>query len=212
MRRILFYGDSNTYGYDPYGYFGGRYDESVRWVDTLAREVGDTWEVLADGQNGRQIPRHTADYGYALRAINLNAPLSVYAVMLGTNDIFSMIPHEGESNAERVTARMEAFLKEVLRLPLVQTDGMRILLIAPPKLRDTDEFFFGGMPAEYDENPMTELSRCYRDLAASCGILFTDAAAWDIPLSPDGVHLAPEGHRAFAKEMAEVLRNLPTEP
>ena len=25
MYRILFYGDSNTYGFDPHGFFGGRY-------------------------------------------------------------------------------------------------------------------------------------------------------------------------------------------
>lgn len=34
------FGDSNTCGYDPRGYFGGRYDADSRWVDILAAETG----------------------------------------------------------------------------------------------------------------------------------------------------------------------------
>ena len=30
-RRLLCYGDSNTYGYDPRSYLGGRYPDSIRW-------------------------------------------------------------------------------------------------------------------------------------------------------------------------------------
>ena len=207
MKRILFYGDSNTYGYDPYTLFGGRYDETVRWTDVLALAVEDEWTVFADGQNGRQIPRHTADYGYAIRAINMVTPLSVFAVMLGTNDIFSMIPHEDETNAERVAKRMDDFLQEVLKTPAVQADGMRILLIAPPKMRITPDFFFGGMAEDGD--PMTELSLAYRQLADARGYLFADASSWDIDLSPDGVHLSPKGHATMAAHLEQVLRDLP---
>ncbi len=34
-RRILCFGDSNTYGYDPRSYLGGRYPASVRWTALL---------------------------------------------------------------------------------------------------------------------------------------------------------------------------------
>ena len=30
MEKIIFYGDSNTYGYDPRGFFGMRYPKEVR--------------------------------------------------------------------------------------------------------------------------------------------------------------------------------------
>ena len=42
--NVLCFGDSNTYGYDPRGYFGGRYDAGSRWVDLLALN-----DVEADG-------------------------------------------------------------------------------------------------------------------------------------------------------------------
>ena len=38
LMNIICFGDSNTYGYDPRGYFGGRYDADSRWVDILAAE------------------------------------------------------------------------------------------------------------------------------------------------------------------------------
>ena len=51
---IICFGDSNTYGYDPRGYFGGRYNADSRWVDILATEIG--WTISNMGQNGREIP------------------------------------------------------------------------------------------------------------------------------------------------------------
>ena len=208
LRRILFYGDSNTYGYDPYTLLGGRYHETVRWTDVLAGRLKDTWEVFADGQNGRQIPRHTADYGYAIRAINMHGPLSVFAVMLGSNDIFSMVPREDETRADRVTGRMGDFLREVEKSPAVQSDATRILLIAPPKMRITPNFFFGVMPEE-EGDPMTALALSYRQLAKERGYLFVDASAQDIDLSPDGVHLSPKGHGEMAAYLEQFLRDLP---
>ncbi len=40
MKNVLCFGDSNTYGYDPRSYFGGRYDADSRWVDILAAKTG----------------------------------------------------------------------------------------------------------------------------------------------------------------------------
>lgn len=38
--KVICFGDSNTYGYDPRGYFGGRYEGDSRWVDILSAETG----------------------------------------------------------------------------------------------------------------------------------------------------------------------------
>lgn len=53
--NVICFGDSNTYGYDPRGYFGGRYDAGSRWVDILAAETG--WTVCNMGEMvGRSRP------------------------------------------------------------------------------------------------------------------------------------------------------------
>ena len=53
-RRLLCYGDSNTYGYDPRSYLGGRYPKTVRWTGLLDAEG---WKVINKGENGRSIPK-----------------------------------------------------------------------------------------------------------------------------------------------------------
>ena len=54
MKTVICFGDSNTYGYDPRSYLGGRYGPDSRWVDLLAARTG--WDVRNQGQNGRTIP------------------------------------------------------------------------------------------------------------------------------------------------------------
>jgi len=74
--NVICFGDSNTYGYDPRGYFGGRYDADCRWVDILAAETG--WTVSNLGQNGREIPSSAPAFP---------AGTDLLIVMLGTNDL-----------------------------------------------------------------------------------------------------------------------------
>lgn len=74
--KVICFGDSNTYGYDPRDYFGGRYDAVSRWVDILATETG--WTISNMGQNGREIPS-------AAPAFPIDTDLLI--VMLGPNDL-----------------------------------------------------------------------------------------------------------------------------
>lgn len=37
--RIVCFGDSNTYGYDPRSFFGDRYPEEQIWVNILAQKM-----------------------------------------------------------------------------------------------------------------------------------------------------------------------------
>ena len=105
---VLCFGDSNTYGYDPRGYFGGRYDHP--WPELLAKQLDCT--VLNWGENGREIPE---------RAVIFPVDADLLVVMLGTNDLL-----QGES-VEIVSRRMQRFLE-----PL---DRKKLLLIAPPPMK-----------------------------------------------------------------------------
>ena len=109
--KVICYGDSNTWGYDPRSWLGDRYDAGSRWVDILAGKTG--WEVCNRGLNGRSIPRE---------AVTFPADTDLLVVMLGTNDLL-----EGAS-PETAARRMEQFLAGV------NLTRERLLLIAPPPL------------------------------------------------------------------------------
>lgn len=175
--KVICFGDSNTYGYDPRSYLGGRYEKEHRWVDLLAAHTG--WQVENRGLNGREIPRE---------AVDLPAGTDLFIVMLGTNDLLQFWP------PERAGEKMETFLASLA------ISREKVLLIAPPPM------VFGDwvQDEELVEDSLT-LARCYQDLAARLGVRFADAGAWDVPLAFDGVHLTEDGHRRFAVGLLQFL-------
>lgn len=79
--RVLCFGDSNTYGYNPRGFLGDRYDAEDRWADLLSKQTG--WDVINLGANGREIPHN----GAPLSLLSEYTPVDIFLTMLGTNDL-----------------------------------------------------------------------------------------------------------------------------
>ena len=52
--KIICFGDSNTYGYDPRSFFGDRYPAESRWVDILARKLD--CEIMNMGETAGRSP------------------------------------------------------------------------------------------------------------------------------------------------------------
>lgn len=182
MVRILCFGDSNTYGYDPRGFFGDRYGAEDRWVDLLAKQTGH--EIINAGANGREIPRNP----YALRLLSEYAPVDIFLIMLGTNDLLQ------GSSAREAAAQMKAFL--TLLLPLCK----QILLVAPPPMKRG-----AWVPTDALVAESIHLTEEYNVLARKLNISFADTLHWNIELAFDGVHFTEDGHHAFADHLMEVI-------
>ena len=174
--KIICFGDSNTYGYDPRGYFGGQYDSP--WPDILAAKTG--WNVVNEGMNGRELPE---------TQVLFPADADLLIIMLGTNDLLRF------GTPENTCEKMERFMESII----LARD--KILLIAPPPMK-----FGEWVPdQELIENSVT-LAKYYKALAERLGIQFADAGKWSVPLAYDGVHLTEEGHRALAQGLIEYLQ------
>ena len=205
MRKAFFYGDSNTYGYDPAGYWGGRYPRAQRWTTIVAEGLAGKWEIAADGMPGRVIPAQGRALSYLADRLRAEQPVDLFAVMLGTNDILGTL----KPDAEKTTRDMEAMIACVKTLDIPQ-----ILLIAPPAIQLTDlsfeaSYVAGGRSlAQRYRDEGRELTRLYRELAARRGILFADASSWDLEMAFDAVHLSEKGHETFAAQMVKVLRGI----
>ena len=181
MNTIWCFGDSNTYGYDPCGFFGGRY--AAPWPELLAEKTG--LDVINDGKNGRMIPVRE----YELRQFRKDAQMygvGTLIVMLGTNDLL-----EG-AKAMEAAARMEAFLAGCA-VP-------RILLLSPPLMKRG-----AWVPDDDLVEESRELARQYEAVCERLGIRYADAGNWDIELAYDGVHFTEAGHVRFADGLAACL-------
>ena len=180
--RILCFGDSNTYGYDPRGFFGDRYGADDRWLDLLAKQTGH--ECINAGANGQEIPRNP----YALRLLNEHAPVGIFLVMFGTNDLL-----QGAS-AKEAAARMEAFLNPLL------PHCSQILLICPPPMKRG-----AWVPTDALVAESICLAEEYRLLAEKLNISFVDTCHWNIELAFDGIHFTEAGHHTFAENLGKEL-------
>ena len=180
--KILCFGDSNTYGYDPRSYFGGQYPAQHRWVDLLAQKLG--CKAVNAGENGREIPRREGELQRFDLMLSNQKPLDLLLVMLGGNDLL-----QGNS-VEAVAQRMENFLT---RIPLEKS---QIVLIGPPRMRPgawiTDDRLL---------EDCVHLNVAYRTVAEKLGVRFIDAADWDIDVTFDGVHYSEKGHQTFAEQL-----------
>lgn len=173
--RMLCFGDSNTYGYDPRSFFGDRYD--APWPELLAKQTG--WEIRNCGANGREIPRSLSMQHEAV---------DIFLIMLGTNDLL-----QGAS-AKTAAARMEAFLIQLL------PHRENILLVSPPPMKRG-----AWVPTDELVSESLRLAEEYQKLAQKLGISFIDTTGWRIELSFDGVHFTQAGHLAFAAALAACL-------
>ncbi len=180
--RILCFGDSNTYGFDPRGYIGDRYSAADRWPELLAKQTG--WEIINDGDNGRVIPRNP----YTLRLLSKPAPVDIYLVMLGTNDLLQ------GATAQKAAARMEAFLHPRL------APCKHILLVSPPPMKRG-----AWVPTDELVAESIQLAEEYKLLAEKLNISFVDTRHWNIELTFDGVHFTEAGHHAFANHLRECM-------
>ena len=178
MKRILAYGDSNTWGFDPVTWGSvpmtlERYPEEIRWTGLLQKALGKDAPVLEEGLCGRTTAFDDEECDgrnglMALPAIlKANQPLDAAIIMLGTNDCKSAF----NASSKEITAGLELCLKKLLDVVAPEN----ILLISPLYL-ETAAFDFG-----FNDRSIAvsrELKRDYKELADKYNTAFLAAAAW----------------------------------
>ena len=185
-KQIVCIGDSNTWGYDPRGFGGGRYPAAVRWTARLDSLPG--WDIHNLGENGREIPHSEFALRLFGQQLDTLAPFDGICLMLGSNDLLC------GASPVAAAARMENLLDRLAAY------GAPLLLIAPPR------FCPGTWVADEQLiHASARLAGLYRMLAQEKATAFADAGEWDIPLAFDGVHFTGEGHVKFAEQAQEAF-------
>lgn len=215
MRNVLFFGDSNTYGFDPESRAAGtgeRFSADVRWCGVAARELGSGWHVIEEGLNGRTTVHEdpyrltTCLSGGALLPTLLKShlPLDVVVIMLGTNDL-KPVYSLGLADIARGMAVLAEAVKE---FPWPSCSPCpQVLLVSPPLTHAATR----GLLAEFDAQGIVlseQLADAYRQVAELEGCDFLDAGEAARVGSFDGVHLDAAGHHALGLAIAAKLREM----
>jgi lysophospholipase L1-like esterase len=210
MRQILVYGDSLSWGIVPGT--RRRFDFATRWPGVLETGLvgrGLEVRVIEDCLNGRRTvwddpfkPGRRGIDGLGQR-IEVNSPLELVILVLGTNDFQSMHPHSAWHSAQGVAALVQAIRSAPIE-PGMPVPPM--LVVAPPPFDDprgpVGPKFAGG------EAKSLGLAAALREVAFTLGCAYFDAGTVTPASTVDGVHLDAEQHRRLGEALVTVVADL----
>jgi lysophospholipase L1-like esterase len=216
MQRILCYGDSNTWGYNPLS--GRRFDHRTRWPMVLWRllnrgaplfpegegEDPPYW-VIEEGLCGRTSCREDPVEGdrnglrQLLPILESHKPLDWVALMLGSNDLKQRFNPAAFDVAAGVQ-RLANAARDSQTGP--QGGPPKVLMICPPPMAASGAFaHIFGDALELSK----KLAPYFKALAKESGVYFLDAGAVIQSSPADGIHLGPEEHRKLAEAVAGII-------
>jgi CubicO group peptidase (beta-lactamase class C family)/lysophospholipase L1-like esterase len=215
-KRILVFGDSNTWGWVPVGrgYPTTRHAKDRRWPGVAQAELGNGYEIIEEGLSGRttdladpSVPELAGagldGSAYLPAAVASHLPLDLVAIMLGTNDLKASF----DRTPEQIAGSVQKLVESVLAMDgaaWTEYAAPKVLVVAPPPLVATERFpseaFAGGV------GKSQALSARYREIAAAAGAEFLDAGAVTHTDGVDGLHLSEDAHRELGLAVASKIR------
>lgn len=205
-KRLLCFGDSNTWGYIPGS--AERYSEDIRWPSLLASKLGSEYQVIEEGLSGRTT-LFECDYdeylngkkalGFVLKS---QQPLDCVVLMLGTNDL----PDHHIDRVEIAITELIRNFKNANYIFRSKTpifpNGVKLLLISPLP--------FGKSAALRDEikEESKLFPKVYKRVAELCEVDYLDPTSLIEPSDVDGIHFTPEAHKALAAEVYKKLMEM----
>lgn len=202
-KRILCYGDSNTWGYMPE--IGARYEEDLRYPGILAAALGQEYRVVEEGLSGRttvfsdRMEPERCGIDHLLPFILSHLPLDYLVIMLGTNDTKSHF----HVNAREIGYGMEELLVKARHILDTRGSKAVIILVSPVPIHPENDPMFD----RESWKKSSELADVYRELAETYGCLHLDAGAVTGDLGKDGIHLNAGGHREIGKAISAIIKN-----
>lgn len=208
-KRILCYGDSNTWGAIPLE--DGRYPKHIRFTGVLQNELGREYEIIEEGYNGRttvfedSIENRLSGIRYFGPCCASQSPLDLIVLMLGTNDLKLQFG----VNAGTIAFGLQRYL-DVLDITAMAGPKPQLLLVSPvlidPSYRKHPLHYalFGEEGTERSK----ELSHFYEAFARKAGIFFLDAALYGKASELDGLHMDPDSHAKLGKAIAGKIKEI----
>lgn len=195
-KRILIYGDSNTYGQMAYS---GRYPEDQQWCWILEGLLGSGHRVLQEGLGARIAGDYEVEKpvrnGQRVFEVMLRTALPIDAIIiaLGTNDLKNAYNRSANDIVDDLlwykekTASMEDPMLAVLP---------QFIYVAPPNFSDNKAYF------DADESKRQELVKKLQEGTDHVIVMH------DLEMSEDGVHFSEAAHQVVAQRVYEKMKEL----
>ena len=206
MKRVICYGDSNTWGLVPGTNPHERFPKNERWTGILQEKCAGA-EIIEEGLCGRTTIFEDAlrpgRNGLALLPVILEShqPLDAVILMLGTNDCKKAYG----ANEYIIGKGIERCIDEIEKV----VSAGKILLISPVFLGE--DVWKPEKDPEFDPKSV-EVSRGLKaiceEIASRRGTAFLAASDYVTVNDADCEHLDANGHAILADAVADMLETL----
>lgn len=205
MKKIICYGDSNTFGVNPLN--GRRYASETRWTGILSKILGDEFKIAEEGCNNRtcffmnpdgilqSAPKHLP------QCLEKHKSFDIFILALGTNDLQKIF----DINESIV----ENGLTNSINLIRKYNPNVRIIIIPPVILNE--EVLNGTFSYQFDEKSIensNSIQKKYSICAEKENCEIVDFNQYVAPSKLDGLHFDEMSHKIMAEQIANQINNL----
>lgn len=209
MKRILCFGDSNTWGYNAKK--GNRFSEKLRWPCLLQKKLGKDYKIIEEGLNGRTAawddPLFEGLNGYKdiISCIESHLPLELVIIMLGTNDA-----------KERMNLTSYNIAQGIVKLSLKAYDVLlsnglekpKVLVVSPPAIGKKYYGVVGTSMGKACDIKSENLGVNLFQLLEGHPIEFLDLKGLVEMGQIDYMHLDKKGHRLVSKLIFDKIKSI----
>lgn len=207
MKKILIFGDSNTWGDNFITKM--RIPEDKQWVNILKNKLGDDYVIFQEGLPGRLCgdAEKTKIYKNGkltfLSTYRTCSPVDYVIIALGTNDLqlkYNCTSKEIFNNLEWYkNILISEFEDEDNKNKYFYNKLPKILYILPINFDYKDK-----AKDLFDVNSENERLDIYKKFKDSDNLFIFNS---DYELFDDGIHLNYDGHKKMAQRVYEVIKN-----
>lgn len=200
MKKILCFGDSNTFGYNPNN--GSRYNENSRWTGILKNLCKNNYEIIEAGCNNRTAFSNNPDgiqfTGYMILPEYLKKFYDIIILAIGINDLqkfYNPTLEEFETGIENIIKKIRESLP-----------NCNIIILSPSHiteniLNSNFRFMFNETSIEKSK----QITPIYEKIANEYNCKFLDLNKIVIPSEIDGLHYEVEEHKKIAQSIITLL-------
>ena len=203
MKKVLCFGDSNTYGFIPQS--GLRYDKNTRWTGILQSLCGSDFSIIEGGCNNRTAfvdnPAGAEQTGYKILPEYFTKDyFDIVVLAIGINDLQLFFRPTLEE--------FEQGIEKLIKITKDLSPNAKIILVCPSKL-DLAGIKSGVFSFQFDEISVEKsyhLPQIYKKLAEkyACELVDLNEIVKVSPL--DGLHFSAESHKTIAENLYKNLK------
>jgi len=185
----------------------------MRWTGVLQRELGENFDVISEGLNGRTTVWDDPIKGeyrngkkYLLPCLHTHKPIDLVILFLGSNDLKPMYNVTSMEIAQSVESLVNIIKKSETGPDMTSPEVL--VIIPPPILIPKDIKQMDYLIPEYEK--AVEKSKQFpetftRVLKGRCHLF--DSSKYIKSSEIDGKHLDSESHAILGKELAKYILN-----